>query len=113
LGFIGGVGVGGAVTQTTNIGTAVTLNKLAGRITTVLNAWSTTSTVSFLLNNSTIAMTDTISVNIISNGGTIGLNVDATITAAGQAQIFLNMKPGLSGTGAADINFTINKSTIT
>ena len=105
-------GAGGSVTQITDITTTVALNNICGRITTVINTWSTTTTNSFLFNNSTIAMTDTITTNIIANGGTQGLTVSAEITSTGQAKIFIHMKPGGSGTGVATINFTVNKSTI-
>ena len=59
-------GAGGTVTQLTDKTTAVTLNTLSGEITMSNSQLSGDATVSFTLNNSTIANTDVIIINQVS-----------------------------------------------
>lgn len=59
-------GSGGTVTQLTDKSTAVTLNKITGEITMSNATLGGDSTVSFTLNNSTIANTDVIIINQVS-----------------------------------------------
>lgn len=61
----------GTVTQATNKGTAVTLNKSAGKITMNAASLGAGAAVTFTLNNSTISANDLIIVNV-SGGGTAG-----------------------------------------
>jgi len=79
-------GSGGVVTQSTNKGTAVTLDKTNGQITMdgiILNA---ATIVSFTLTNNTIEAGDVIIINHIS-GGTLGAYTFNASTAAGSATI--------------------------
>ena len=61
----------GTVTQLTNKGTAVTLNKSAGKITMNAASLGAGAAVTFTLNNSTISANDVLIVNV-SGGGTAG-----------------------------------------
>ena len=64
-------GAGGAVTQITNKGTGVTLNTLTGTITTDNADMAAAAEVTFIVTNSTVAITDTVVLSIQS-GGTSG-----------------------------------------
>lgn len=66
LGYPGGLGIGGTVTQLTNKGTAVTINKLTGQITTSNASLSVNTLVTFIVNNTTVKANDTVIVNITS-----------------------------------------------
>ena len=61
----------GTVTQATNKGTGVTLNKSAGKITMNNASLGAGASVTFTLTNSTISTNDVIIVNV-SGGGTAG-----------------------------------------
>ena len=61
----------GTVTQATNKGTGVTLNKSAGKITMNAASLGAGAAVTFTLTNSTISANDVIIVNV-SGGGTAG-----------------------------------------
>lgn len=79
----------GVVTQLTNKGTAVTLNKSAGQITMNNAALATVTTVTFTLNNNLISANDTLIVTV-SSGGTAGAyNAWVSGLAAGSATIAL------------------------
>lgn len=73
--FVFGPGSGviprGTVTQTGNKTTAVTLDKMSGRITMANSALAAGAEVSFVVNNSVVQGTDIIIVNI-QGGGTAG-----------------------------------------
>jgi hypothetical protein len=64
-------GFGGTVTQLTNKSTAVTLNKMSGRITMANSALAAGAEVSFTVNNNTVTATD-IPVVAIQSVGTAG-----------------------------------------
>ena len=82
-----GYSAGGVVTQATNKSTGVTLNTVAGEITTSNATLNGDASVTFTLTNSTIANTDVMIINHVS-GGTLGrytftpscMNGSATIT---------------------------------
>lgn len=57
-------GAGGAVTQATSKTTAVTLNKVCGQITMNAASLAAGATASFVLNNSIVASSDCIVVNV-------------------------------------------------
>ena len=61
----------GTVTQATNKGTAVTLNKSAGKITMNAASLGAGAAVTFTLNNSIISANDVVIVNV-AGGGTAG-----------------------------------------
>ena len=65
-------GAGGSVTQATSKSTAVTLNKLSGRITTTSASLAAAGVVSFTVNNSLVAATDTVILNLQSGNATAG-----------------------------------------
>ena len=79
-------GEGGTVTQATSKSTGVTLNKKCGQITLNASSLAASTTVSFVLTNSTIAATDLLVLNHVSVGtfGSYTLNARA---AAGSATI--------------------------
>lgn len=101
----------GAVTQATDKGTGVTLNKSAGRITMNNAALAGSSAVSFILTNNLISINDTIIVCVSSN--TTGSAAGAYTTyvsylAAGSALITLrNLTTATSYSEAVIINFSI------
>jgi len=101
----------GAVTQLTDKGTGVTLNKSAGRITMNNAALAGSTAVSFILTNNTISANDTMIVCVSSN--TTGSAAGAYTTyvsylAAGSALITLrNLTTATSYSEAVIINFTI------
>jgi hypothetical protein len=64
-------GAQGTVTQQTNKGTAVTLNKSMGRITTNAASLAAGTSVTFTLTNSKISANDVVVVSV-SGGGTAG-----------------------------------------
>jgi hypothetical protein len=83
-------GTGGAETQLTSKSTAVTLDKISGRITMHNATLNRNTGVNFTLNNSFIAATDVVILNIVS-GATLGVytaTVDAVV--AGSCSIHLH-----------------------
>jgi len=105
-----GVGVGyssgSAVTQGTSRTTAVEINSLAGAITLVSAAGSTTP-ASFTVTNSTVAATDTVVVSQKSGTDIYDLSVSAV--AAGSFRITFNTKSGTT-TEQPVINFAVIKA---
>jgi len=101
----------GTVTQLTDKGTGVTLNKSAGRITMNNAALAGSTAVSFVLTNSLISLNDTIIVCVSSN--TTGSAAGAYTTyvsylAAGSALITLrNLTTATSYSEAVIINYAI------
>ena len=100
----------GTVTQATDKGTGVTLNKSAGRITMNNAALAGGAAVSFTLTNSIISTNDTIIVCVSSN--TTGSAAGAYTTyvsylAAGSALITLRNLSATSYSEAVIINFSI------
>lgn len=105
-------GSGGTVTQTGNKGTAVTINKRYGRITTTNAALAAAAEISFTVNNSTVAAEDVILV-CIQSGGTAGsyfINVGSV--SAGAFTITLGNVSTGSLSQAIVINFVVIKSVI-
>ena len=101
----------GTVTQLTDKGTGVTLNKSAGRITMNGAALAGSTAVSFILTNNLISINDTIVVCVSSN--TTGSAAGAYTTyvsylAAGSALNTLrNLTASTSYSEAVIINFSI------
>lgn len=103
-------GAGGAVTQITDATTAVTLDKVTGAITTVAQNIAAAGEVQFTVNNSTVAATDLVVVNVKS-GSTGGTTV-ASVTAvgAGSFQITLtNLHASVAESGTLVLNFAVIK----
>lgn len=110
IGYVTGTGLGGAVTQSTNKSTAVTLNKITGKITMSNDALANNTTASFTLTNSKIAIDDVVVVNIRS-GATIGAyNVDVSEVAAGSCKISVRNVSGGSLSEAIVLNFALIKA---
>jgi len=100
----------GTVTQATDKGTGVTLNKSAGRITMNNAALAGGAAVSFILTNSLISINDTIVVCVSSNTTGSGLGAYTTYVsylAAGSALITLRNLSATSYSEAVIINYSI------
>ena len=100
-----GTGAGGTVTQATSKGTAVTLNKPCGIITTNNAALAAGATVRFTLNNYLIAQNDTCVCT--SNNG--NYEAKAYVTSTGLAFIAITNITGGSLSEAINVPFTIIK----
>ena len=103
-------GAQGTVTQATDKGTGVTLNKSAGRITMNNAALAGGAVVSFILTNNLISTNDVIIVNVSSN--TTGSAAGAYTTyvsymSAGTALISLRNLSATSYSEAVIINFAL------
>jgi len=103
-----GVGSGGTVTQLTNRTTAVTLNKPTGAITMFTAAGSTTA-ASFTVNNSIVAIEDTIVLS--QRSGTNLYDLMVTAVAAGSFRITFRTTGG-TASDAPVINFTIIRGAV-
>jgi hypothetical protein len=97
----------GAVTQLTDKGTAVTLNKSMGRITMNNAALAGNTAVSFTINNSIISTNDTIIVNISGGATTGAYTTYVTSMTAGSAILTLRNLTGTSYSEAVILNFSI------
>jgi len=100
----------GTVTQgnTSGKGTAVTLNKPAGRITMDGASLNTATNATFTLNNSFISANDTVILTISGGQATPGsYNVFANSLSAGSVSISLRNISGGSLSEAVVINFAI------
>jgi len=105
-----GTGSGGTVTQATDKGTAVTLNKPTGQITMNAAALAANTTVGFVLNNSLIALIDVVNINIQYGGSAAAYyNVWATPVSAGQTVIYVRNISAGSRSEALVLNFAILK----
>lgn len=106
-------GAGGAVTQATNRVTGVTLDKLAGAITTNNASLAAEAAASFVVTNSTVAIGDTVSLSQRSgsNGGNTVVYVSGV--AAGSFTITVsnnNPSAGTAETGAIILNYAVVKA---
>ena len=100
----------GTVTQATDKGTGVTLNKSVGRITMNNAALAGGAAVSFILTNSLISINDTIIVCVSSNttGSALGAYTTyVSYLAVGSALITLRNLSGTSYSEAVIINYAI------
>jgi hypothetical protein len=98
----------GTVTQATSKSTGVTLNKSAGQITMNNAALGATTSVAFVLTNSTISAKDVVIVNVA--GGTASTdtyNCWVSGHAAGSVTIVLRNISGGSLSEAVVINFAV------
>lgn len=112
LGYAGGQGAGGAVTQATSKSTAVTLNKACGQITMNNASLAAGTSVSFTWNNTLIAATDFPSVVIGSGASADSYRVDVTAVASGSCRIQVeNRSAGALGE-ALVLNVNLNKGVI-
>jgi hypothetical protein len=109
-GFGYGGGAGGAVTQTTNKSTAVTLNKPCGVVTMSNAALAAGASVMFRLNNNILGYTDNICVNALANGN---YRVEVAATSLGWVDIRVTNVTGGSLSDALEIQFSVIKSSNT
>lgn len=105
-------GAGGSVTQATSKTTAVTLNKIAGRITMNGAALAAGAEVAFTLTNSTIAATDVIIVNVQSVGTAGSYLVGVGAVGSGSCSITVSNCSAGSLSQAVVLNFAVIKSVI-
>lgn len=97
----------GTVTQATNKGTGVTLNKSAGKITMNAASLAGGAAVTFTLTNSSISANDVVIVNV-SGGGTAGAYWPyVSSMTAGSAVIGLWNSTGGALAEAVVLNFAI------
>ncbi len=97
----------GTVTQATDKGTAVTLNKSAGRITMNAASLGANAAVNFTLNNSLISANDTLIV-CVSGGGTVNAYTAyvSSLTSGSAVLSLRNMTAGSLGE-AVILNYAI------
>ena len=103
-------GSGGTVTQGTDKGTAVTLNKISGEIVMNAAALADDASVAFTLTNSTIAATDVVIVNVASVGTAGAYQVTVGAVAAGSCSISVLNVSGGSLSEAIKLNFAVIKA---
>jgi hypothetical protein len=102
-------GAGGTVTQLTSKATAVTLDKTTGQITTHNAALAAAAEVTFTVNNSTVAATDTVIVNLASGGTTNTYIVGVHAVAAGSFDIIIGNMSVTSRSEALVLNYAVIK----
>ena len=103
-------GSGGTVTQATDKGTAVTLNKINGEIVMNAAALADDATAAFTLTNSTIAATDVVIVNVASVGTAGAYQVTVGAVAAGSCSISVLNVSGGSLSQEIKLNFAVIKA---
>lgn len=103
-------GAGGAVTQLTNKSTSVTLNKPTGQITMNNAALATVTNARFQVNNSIVAATDTIIVNL-SSGFATGATYQAWVDGIGAGFFLITLRNISAGSlsEAVVLNFAVVK----
>lgn len=114
IGYKTGLGIGSTVTQATNRTTGVTINTLAGAITTSSASLAAEATADFVVTNSKVAVGDVIAVSVRSGSNGGGTTVSVIGVAAGSFTIRVhngNVAAGTAETGAIIINFVVLKGT--
>jgi hypothetical protein len=104
-------GAGGTVIQATSKSTAVTLNKASGQVTTHNASMAAAAAVSFVVNNSQVAATDTINLNLASGNATAGTYrywVEAI--ASGSFKIVVENRSGGALAESLTFNFAVLKA---
>lgn len=110
IGYGAGTGAGGAVTQATSKGTAVTINKPTGQITMNNAALAANTSTGFTVNNSTVEPNDTILLTIAGGGTVISYNVWAQAGQNGAFTIYIRNITAGSLSEAIVINFAVIKA---
>jgi len=104
-------GSGGTVTQGTDKSTAVSLNKINGEIVMHNQSLADDATAVFTFNNTTIAATDVVIVNIASGVAVAGsYQVTVGAVAANSCSISVLNVSGSSRTDAIKLNFAVIKA---
>jgi hypothetical protein len=106
LGFY--TGAGGEVLQATDKGTAFTLNKMCGEITTNVASLAAATIVSATWNNSLIAATDVVIINHKS-GGTMGSYTINVACGAGTATLSIRNNTASPLSDSLVLNFVVIK----
>jgi hypothetical protein len=106
LGYLPGVGVGGAVSQTGSKTGTVSLNTYCGKITLVNSALNAGVTTGFTFNNSLLSADDILLISH-ANGGTSGSYIVWANVAAGAAQIFVRNNSAFNLSEAIVLYFAI------
>lgn len=101
------------VTQLTSRDTGVTINALAGMITTNNTSLAAEASAVFVVTNSEVGIGDVVVVSIRS--GAVALNTDVVVTAVAAGSFSLtvinnNVAAGTAETGAIIINFIVMKA---
>ena len=104
-------GAGGAVTQPTSKSTGVTLNKVCGQITMNNAALASATTTEFVVTNSQVTPSDTVSLNLAS-GAAAGTTYRYWISAvaAGSFKVAVENRSGGSLSEALILSFAITKA---
>lgn len=97
----------GAVTQTTDKSTGVTLNKSMGRITMNGAALAAGAAASFTLTNNLISIADTIIVNVSGNGTAAAYTAYVSSLAVGSAVLTLRNLSAGSLSEAVILNYAL------
>lgn len=103
-------GAGGAVTQSTNKSTGVTLNKVCGQITMNNANLASGAEVSFTLTNSVIAPTDCVVVNVASGATAATYTVTVDAVASGSCRITVGNHSASGQAEAIVLNFVVIKA---
>lgn len=104
-----GVGAGGIVTQPTNKGTTVSLNKPSGRIIMSNAALAGNSVIQFIVNNSVVAATDTVVCNVTGGTGDVNAYTSNTFPYAGGFYVSLRNMTSGSLSDAVQLQFNVIK----
>jgi len=105
-------GVGGSVTQTTSVTTAVTLNKITGKITMFAHDYSNNDIQSFQFNNSFIEEDDIIAVSIRSGSNKLNAQVDEVNNGSCNISVG-DIHNQSTGSISVVLNFAVIKGTVT
>ena len=103
---------GGTVTQATSKGTPVTLNKPSGQITTHNGALAANTAVAFVVNNSLVSITDTVSCTLVRGTGDVNAYTVTASQFAGGFYISLRNTTAGSLSQAIQIQFNVIKGAI-
>lgn len=107
-----GTGAGGAVTQITNSGTAVTLDKYCGQITTVALTTAAAAEEAFVVNNALVDANDVVVVSTTYAGAGTPI-VSVTTTGAGVFTVNItNVHAANALNAVLVVNFAVIKSVI-
>ena len=104
----------GTVTQITSITTGVTLNAIAGIITTVSQTLAAAAEAEIVVTNNKVAVGDVVVVNVADIAGGAGGPFQATVTAvaAGSFTVAIaNTHSATAGNSVLKINFLVLKVT--
>lgn len=103
-------GAGGTVAQATNRTTAVTINKICGQITTVSATATAGAFVTFTVNNSAVAATDTVVACLAGSTFSGKYILDVVDVAAGSFKIQTYTPAAVVSSEALVINFSVIKA---